>query len=83
MTTETAVIDVLRHTLDLGERAESFVPQTVLLGNLPELDSVAVLNVIVALEERFGITVHDDEVSAETFASVETLVAFVDARLPR
>jgi len=83
MTTETAVIEVLRHTLDLGERAESFTAQTVLLGNLPELDSVAVLNVIVALEERFGITVHDDEVSAETFASVETLVAFVDARLPR
>ena len=50
---------------------------TPLLGSLPELDSMAVVNVIGALEEQFGITVEDDEISARTFATLGSLSAFV------
>lgn len=50
---------------------------TPLLGSLPELDSMAVVNVIGALEEQFGITVEDDEISARTFATLGSLAAFV------
>lgn len=50
---------------------------TPLLGSLPELDSMAVVNVIGALEEQFGITVEDDEISARTFATLGSLANFV------
>ena len=52
-----------------------------LLGALPELDSLAVTTIIGALEERFGIIVEDEELSAEIFATVGSLAAFVDQKL--
>lgn len=54
---------------------------TPLLGSLSELDSMAVVNVIGALEEQFGIRVEDDEISARTFATLGTLAAFVAAKV--
>lgn len=71
------VIGLLRDTLQLGERARTFSDTTRLLGALPELDSLAVINVITALEERFGVTVNDDEISADTFETVGSLHSFV------
>lgn len=55
--------------------------ESPLLGALPELDSMAVLNVVTALEDHFGITMQDDEISAATFESVATLSAFVEQQL--
>jgi acyl carrier protein len=72
---------VLRDALQLGPRADRLTRATQLLGSLPELDSMAVVTVITALEERFGITVEDDEISAETFATVGALADFVESKL--
>lgn len=72
---------VLASTLQLGARAATLRPDTPLLGSLPELDSMAVVSIINALEERFGFTVNDDEISADTFATVGSLVAFVEHKL--
>ncbi|WP_312438825.1 acyl carrier protein [Janthinobacterium sp.] len=74
-----AVIAILRTTLGLGNRP--LAPGTPLLGSVPELDSMAVIGVITALEDHFGITVEDDDIHARHFASVATLQAFVDAKL--
>ena len=54
---------------------------TPLLGAIPELDSMAVVNVITALEESFGFSVADDEISASTFATLGSLSAFVEQKL--
>ena len=75
------VRDILCQALQLGKRCQSLQPTTPLLGNLPELDSMAVVTVITALEEYYGFTVADDEISAETFATVGSLVAFVESKL--
>ena len=79
MSTTESVCDVLRTTLGLGHAPLD--AETALLGSLPELDSMAVVNLLLALEERFGITVYDDEISARHFATVGTLSAFVRAKL--
>ena len=42
---------------------------------------MAVLELIVELERRFGITVEDEDVTAEAFETLESLTEFVDARL--
>jgi acyl carrier protein len=72
---------ILRESLQLGDRAAAYTGSTPLLGSLPELDSMAVVTVITALEEHFGFTVSDDEISADTFATVGSLSAFVDQKL--
>lgn len=71
---------VLRDSLQLGGRAAQFQPGTRLLGALPELDSMAVVTVLTALEERFGITVEDDDISAATFETLGSLCEFVERK---
>ena len=72
---------VLGDTLQLGGRTQGMTPATPLLGAIPELDSMAVVNVITALEEHFGISVADDEIGAATFATLGSLTAFVEQKL--
>jgi len=72
---------VVGESLQLRERTASLVAETPLLGNLPELDSMAVVTVITALEDRYGFIVEDDEISAETFASLGSLAQFVSDKL--
>ena len=79
MSTIETVCDVLRTTLGLGRAPLD--ADTALLGSLPELDSMAVVNLLLALEEHFDIAVHDDEIGARHFATVGTLTAFVQAKL--
>ena len=81
MSTIEDVKTVLADSLQLGQRARSFTPSTQLLGSLPELDSMAVITVIGAIEQHFGIVVNDDEISAETFETVGSLCEFVDRKL--
>jgi len=75
------VTNILAEVLSLGDRKNSLKADSVLLGNIPELDSMAVVNVITALEDHFGITVDDDEISAQTFETVGTLTGFVEQKL--
>lgn len=75
------VLHVLDEVLSLGGRADRFDRQTPLLGALPELDSMAVVNLIGGLEERFGIVVDDDDIDGDTFATVGALVDFVGSKL--
>ena len=75
------VRDIVCQTLQLAERCQSLTPSTKLLGNLPELDSMAVVSIITALEEYYGFIVADDEISAVTFDTMGSLVAFVEVKL--
>jgi len=74
-------IGVLRDVLRLGARADAFTAATPLLGSVPELDSMAVAELLTALEERFEVRVDDDTISAETFETVGSLHAWVLASL--
>ena len=81
MATIDEVKRVLKETLQLGAAADGFDAATPLLGSIPELDSMAVVTVITALEESFGIMVEDDDISAATFESVGSLADFIDQKL--
>lgn len=75
------VKSILAHALSLGERSAMLQADTGLLGNLPELDSMAVVAVISAMEEHFGIVFDDDEINADAFRTVGSLSALVDRKL--
>jgi acyl carrier protein len=81
MDTRQEVLVVLDETLSLKGRALRFTDATPLLGAIPELDSMAVVAILTTLEERFGISVDDDDVDGSTFATVGALVDFVSAKL--
>jgi acyl carrier protein len=42
---------------------------------------MAVVGLITALEEHFGIIVDDDEISADTFESLGSLASFVEEKV--
>ena len=73
-----ALID---EVLSLGGRARAFGRDTPLLGALPELDSMAVVALLTSLEERFGFIVDDDEIDGSVFATLGSLVDFVEGKL--
>ena len=81
MSTLEDVKAVLGRALQLGDKAKKFDAATGLFGNIPEFDSMAVVTVVAALEERFGIVVEDDEISAEIFETVGSLARFVDGKI--
>ena len=72
--------DILRDVLSLGDRADGLGLQSPLLGAVPELDSMAVVGVIAAIEDRFGFVIEDDEISGATFATFGSLVEFIRAK---
>ena len=81
MSVNQEVLVVLDEVLSLGGRARAFDRETPLLGAVAELDSMAVVTLITALEERFGMVIDDDEIDGSTFATVGSLVDFVDAKV--
>lgn len=74
------VKSLLDEVLSLGGRGQQFSADTALLGSIPEFDSMAVVALITAMEERFGIVVDDDEIDGSTFETVGALTAFVESK---
>ena len=75
------VLKVLDDTLQLQGQTRSFGPDTPLLGALPELDSMAVVALISGLEDHFGITFDDADLTAAAFANVSSLSRLVEHQL--
>lgn len=73
--------EILRDTLQLGDRADELTSTSPLLGSIPEFDSMAVVTVLTMVEEEFGIAIDDDEVSGEIFTTVGSLADFVAGKL--
>ena len=81
MDIKSEVLAILDEVLSLKGRSSSFTLETALLGAIPELDSMAVVSLITTLEDRFGFAVDDDEIDGSVFASVGTLVGFVQQKM--
>jgi len=79
MNVESEVLRLLDQVLSLDGRSKGFDRSTLLLGAIPELDSMAVVSLITAMEETFGIVVDDDDIDGATFATVGSLADFVAA----
>lgn len=79
MSKQEQLITLLADILELD--TNHFDASTELLGALPEFDSMAVVKVITALEETFGIDVDDDDIDASLFETVGSLLAYVEEQL--
>lgn len=83
MNTLNEVLSLLDEILSLNGRSAEFSTSTPLLGAIPELDSMAVVALIAGFEERFGFVVDDDEIEGSNFATVGSLVKFIEGKLIR
>ncbi len=81
MNTQQEILSLLDEILSLNGRTAGFNAETALLGAIPELDSMAVVALITGMEERFGITAEDDEIDGSVFATVGSMVKFVESKL--
>jgi acyl carrier protein len=79
--TETGLRALVDDTLNLGGRAQAFTRDTPLLGAVPELDSMGVVALIGALEDRFGMSIDDDEIDGAVFQTWGSLLDFVAGKL--
>lgn len=82
METTASTVDQVRsligEILGIGDRVDSMSASTRLLGSLPELDSMAVAELLAAIEERFGFEVDSADIVTDTLETVGTLVAYVE-----
>jgi acyl carrier protein len=79
-------------TTEIGQEIRSFLVDNFLFGDNEKLqdeepllgnvvDSTGVVELVVFLQERFAITVEDDEVTTENLGSVRSATAFVEKKL--
>ena len=69
------VLQILDHELNLQGKAFAFTEDTKLRGSLPQLDSMAIVSVVSALEEQLGFEFPENELDGAIFETVGTLVA--------
>ena len=81
MVTVAQVLDVVAESLGCTIDVRAMQAEDALLGALPELDSIGIVALITALENRFNIHFEDDDLDAEVFATVASLLAHINVRV--
>ncbi len=81
--------------MDIRKEIRTFISDNFLIGKNPAalvdtgsllelgiIDSTGVLELVGFLEEKFGMTVADEDLVPNNLDSVDNLVRFVESRLP-
>lgn len=75
------VVDVIRNSVNLHHLEPGrFTSETSLREGGLELDSVDMLEVIVAIEHKFGVKVEDAEMGKKYFRTIGTVADLVQAK---
>jgi acyl carrier protein len=78
----TMLRSILVDVLGLSQaRADALTDDSGLFGTLPELDSMAVANLLTEVEDRLGIIIEDDELDGEMLETFGSLRHFLDAKV--
>ena len=72
---------LIGEVLQIGDRLQGLGEEAVLLGGIPEFDSMAVVSVLTTIEENYGVMIDDDEVSAENFETIGNLLQFINSKV--
>ncbi len=71
------VCQVLSEALGIDRKDRPMNAATPLFGEMPEFDSMAVMVVMTALEQRFDLSIDDADLTAEVFDTVGSLAEFI------
>ena len=75
------LLKLLDDTLTLRGRGLQLRVDSPLAGTLPELDSMGVVAIVSAAEDHWGIVIEDEEIDAEVFATVGSLMCFLRSKM--
>lgn len=81
MNVRTELLSLLDGVLNLGGRGLTLTDDSPLIGAVPELDSMGVVSVLTALEDRLGVSVDDDEIDGAVFETFGSLRRFIEGKL--
>jgi serine O-acetyltransferase len=74
------LIDLLRRNVEAVPLPADMNESTGLLGEGIGLDSVEILKIVCAIEEEFGLTLDESELTAARFKTVGSLVGFIQEK---
>lgn len=69
------------YALELDVEPSEVPENEVLFGDGFGADSVAILEILVAIEDEFGIEIDDEEFRVESFSTIRQLAEYVDDAL--
>jgi acyl carrier protein len=78
---QQTVLKILDRELNLKGRALEYTAETKLRGALPQLDSMAIVSLVSALEEEMAFEFPEDQLDGAIFETVGTLTECVERLL--
>jgi acyl carrier protein len=72
---------LIGEVLQISDRMDKLGENDILLGGIPEFDSMAVVSLLTVIEENYGVMIDDDEVSADNFETIGSLLQFVNSKV--
>ncbi len=72
---------IIGDVLQIADRMGDLGADDPLLGGIPEFDSMAVVAILTTIEDNYGVIIDDDEVTAEHFESIASLLDFVNLKV--
>ena len=73
--------ELIVRRLKLDIAPDSIVDDAPLFGDGLGLDSIDALELVLGIEQEFGIKVDNEEVGVRAFASVNALAGFIEAKM--
>ena len=67
----------------LGKKPGSVRPDASLLSSQTGFDSFSLMELVLRLEDTFGINIPDEDLDPDTFYSVKTIASYLRTRLER
>ena len=78
---ENEIVDVIVHAVNLQHVDKNTIGRdTALTAGGLELDSIDILEVVVAIERKFGVKVKDAQTGKTNFMNIGTIAEFVEAQ---
>ncbi len=78
---QSALKSILHRHFSIGDSPESIEDDFDFLASGTALDSVEMLELAIAIEQRFRLTLTPEDVSVELFSSLPRLTRFITSRI--
>lgn len=79
--TSDEIRDILATIVVDRKRVDTLGEEDSLFDKIPELDSVGCVNLVLAIEQRFGFEIDDVDINESLFASLSSLKNFVEENI--
>lgn len=72
------IVDLISGAVNMSHlKKETVAPETPLMGGGLGLDSIDILEVVIALEKRYGVKIENTDEGRKIFANIGALSAFI------